>query len=81
MFVDEASQKYYYRRLPDATQSIGNSQCQSLGGHLPIVRTPGKQKFLVKIFLDSFWLTLTSNNLMQVFSFIKIVRNFFILLK
>jgi hypothetical protein len=61
-YVDEASNKYYYKQLANATKAVGNWQCQSLGGHLPIVRTPGKQKFLVKTFGDSVWLALSSDN-------------------
>jgi hypothetical protein len=61
-YVDEASNKYYYKQLANATKAVGNWRCQYLGGHLPIIRTPGKQKFLVKYFGDSVWLALTSDN-------------------
>ena len=58
-----------------ATKTVGNSQCQTLGGHLPIIHTTGKQKFLTSNFGDLIWIALTCDNQRFLNIFFTIVLN------
>jgi hypothetical protein len=40
-YRDEKLQTFYYSQMSDNSWQAGNDQCQAMGGHLPIIRTPG----------------------------------------
>jgi hypothetical protein len=61
-YQDESSNTFYYKSLSQDTWSSGNTQCQALGGHLPIIRSAGKQSFLAAAFPGQFWIGLSSDS-------------------
>lgn len=76
MFKDETGVKFYYRKQADDDWVAANKVCQSLSGHLPIIHSKAKQKYLQSLYSTNVWIGLRTDNYMYIKQTIIIFKYF-----